>query len=909
MAKPHIKLSFSTSFQRVENIYAELFLPNKWHHLLKRDFSLDPLFLEREWPDLEVYEFLRSFVSYSWNTDHRENVFSMRLFPPFEAWFLEKLCQWSWPAVRYEHRYETWKGEFLLETMEAKNLCDGFLLVTTSVPLLLKENRIRVLASPFVTEKLEKLFTEGRVSLDFEAFESMLPHIPEIKRFFTGDFPQTKEVVDGEVELELRELQEGFFEVLAWLTMDGHRMTLRYDEIEQGVSSKRRLVFREANRVFFVSPDTPLYRRLEEVSHATLKNFSRFLGEVKENVILTHDGKALFESYLDQVSPIVSLRTPWKKVSLDEVILEVKSTDSTHWLEINFTLSVGEWKLSKVERKQLAKYGYVKRENGFFSLKEEARKWLTQLEDAWFIDHTGEKEKIHPSHVFLLKDLVESFPDKEKITSIVEKKYTELPLEGEILDTSLPLPEMLAFVLRPYQKIGYWWLHFLYRYHFGGFLADEMGLGKTLQVIAFLLSVKNKGQALIVCPTTLLHNWAKEIKKFTGDELQFLVMDGTQQERREKQKHFQKYDVLITSYTLLHQDREFYHEHEFHICVLDEAQHVKNKKAKRTQSIKALRAHHRIAVTGTPVENNVSEMWNIFDFLMPGFLGSHSWFVKNFEIPLQSPNIREREKAYERLSKLIKPFVLRRTKEEVLPDLPPKIEQEVWLDLTDEQKNLYVTMVEQIKNSCDEAFRRSQQEGLIHFLAGLTRLRQICLDPRLAGFETREEAIKLRALRELILEAMDSNHRVVVFSQFVELLKLVRENLESLGIEVLSLDGRTRHRIELVERFNQEEMPVFLISTKAGGTGLTITGADTVILLDPWWNPSVEKQAVDRVHRLGQRRSVHVFRLFTEGTIEEKMFHLQQKKKHLFQAVVTSNTEFLTKLSWEELATLLVLEK
>ncbi len=905
MAKPQVKLSFIISSGQVEKIEAELLVSEEWRRLVERDFSLEPLFLEKQWPDLEVYELVRSFVSYSWNTDHRESVFSLRLFPPFEVWFLKKLCQWSSPPVRYERKYEPWKGELLLETMEVKNLTDGFLVVTTSMPLLLKDNRLRILASPLAAEKLERLFREGRVGIDFETFEAMLPHMPEMKRYLGGDFPEVKEVEEGEVELELRELQEGFFEVLGWVRIDNQRIPLRYDEIDQGVSSRRRLVFRQDGVVLFVSPGSPLYQRLGEVSRATLESFSRFLGEVKGNAILTHDMKALFDGYLDRVGGMVSLVNPWKTISFDQVILEAKPVHSMNWLEINFTLSMGAWTLSRVERQQLARYGYVKRGEGFFSLKREDQLWLAWLEDVWFIDRTGEKEKIHPSHVFLLKELVENFPDRQKITSLFEGVYAEISLAGEVIDTSLPVPDILANVLRPYQKMGYWWLHFLYKYHFGGFLADEMGLGKTLQVIAFLLSIKGKGQSLIVCPTTLLHNWAKEIQKFVGDKVRFLVMDGNQQQRQEKQQHCEEYDVLITSYTLLYQDREFYHGREFHVCVLDEAQHVKNKKAKRTQSIKALRAHHRIAVTGTPIENNVMEMWNIFDFLMPGFLGSHSWFVKNFEIPLQSPNPREREKAYERLRKLISPFVLRRTKEEVLTDLPPKIEQEVWLDLTDEQKALYVAMVEQIKSSCAAAFVRSPQEGLVHFLAGLTRLRQICLDPRLAGFSTEEEPIKLRALRELILEALDSNHRVVVFSQFVELLKLVRENLEAMGIDLLSLDGRTRHRIELVERFNRDETPVFLISTKAGGTGLTITGADTVILLDPWWNPSVEKQAVDRVHRLGQKRTVQVFRLFTEGTIEEKMFHLQQRKKNLFQAVVTSNTEFLSRLSWEELSELL----
>jgi SNF2 family DNA or RNA helicase len=452
-------------------------------------------------------------------------------------------------------------------------------------------------------------------------------------------------------------------------------------------------------------------------------------------------------------------------------------------------------------------------------------------------------------------------------------------------------------------------MDFLKRTGFSGILADEMGLGKTVQVLAFLLIIKGRGYSLVVCPTALVYNWVNEIRKFIGNGLSYIIIDGTKKERMEKIKRIPDYNIAITSYPLLHADNNEYQNFFFHYCIIDEAQHIKNKQAKRTHSIKGIKSQYRLALTGTPVENTVTELWSIFDFLMPDFLGSHPAFKKRFENPLSSFNAEERNIAMRQLKALVKPFILRRTKDTVLKELPPKIEQEILLELTEKQKALYLETLSSVKKNYQalQAFG-SIGRSAIDILAALTRLRQLCLHPGLFDrslLDAPDISIKLKALMELILESIDSGHRVAVFSQFVEMLKIIRLELKKEDIEYSYIDGQTKNRFELVEHFNASEIPVFLISLKAGGTGLNIIGADSVILFDPWWNPAVENQAIDRVHRIGQKSVVHVYRLLTIGTIEEKIKRLQFYKKDVFDSLITQSHSFIKNMTWDDLRDLM----
>jgi len=905
----HLEMITDKSSKEVEKIKATLDIRHaglrEWfeHSRDEVDIFSGEVFLEPE-----AYEFLQSFRSYSWNTDHREHPFELVLFAPFEAWFLEGLCRFSdW---KYERRYVMWKGEVSLDPLEIRHHTPGTLIVTTTVMLLLQGKVMRFLAFPFAKEMLPDLFRNGKVAVDMEYMSHFFPSAVSLKKSFDLELPEVVEVGEGKIEVDLREIQNGFFEMGFYLSFGGRRFPLMFEEMARVLAEKKRVVLRDKKGVVYVQEGSLFYERLSLVVRKTLESFSAFLREVKQNVVLTRDLEALFGHYLPALEEKLSFveELGWKRGEIDRVEIKL-APGKMNWLDVDFHFEAGGEVLSEEQLARLREFGYILRGKEILSFPEEQRKWVDRVQGLWFLEYTGKGRHIHPAHMFAFHEVLRQAPSFRSFEVSLPQQYANFLQDGLALDQSVKIPEVLEGVMRGYQKLGFWWLHFLYRCNFGGFLADEMGLGKTLQMIAFILSLKGRGQILIVTPTALMHNWAREIEKFVGGELNFVVMEGSPEERRQKQEKSDDYDVLITSYTIVHQDREFYHGKRFHLCVLDESQHIKNKKAKRTQTIRLLQADHRVAITGTPIENSVGELWTVFDFLMPGFLGSYQWFVKNFQLPLQEGDPSLRSQVYEKLRQLIRPFVLRRTKDEVLTDLPPKIEQEVWLDLTEEQKTLYLATVENIRQVYERDYRNATQQAVSYFLAGLTRLRQICLHPELVGISCREEPIKMRALRELVLQALDSEHRVVVFSQFVELLSLVRRELESIGVEHLYLDGRTKRRVELVEDFNRGEMPVFLISTRAGGTGLTITGADTVILLDPWWNPSVEKQAIDRVHRLGQKRMVHVFRLFTEGTIEEKMFLLQKKKRDVFHALITSNTEFLTRLSWQDLADLLELER
>ncbi len=479
------------------------------------------------------------------------------------------------------------------------------------------------------------------------------------------------------------------------------------------------------------------------------------------------------------------------------------------------------------------------------------------------------------------------------------------------------IPKHLEKVLRPYQKDGIAWLEFLRSYRFGGILADDMGLGKTLQALAFLSSHKGGGKPhLVVCPKTLIYNWACEASKFTPD-MKVVTIDGTATERAAAQELSKDADLIITSYSALLADKEWHTKATtlYDYVILDEAQFIKNHASKTAMLVKKLNAEYRLALTGTPLENNVIEVWSIMDFLMPGFLGHHSDFIDRYGKPIMQLGDTY---ALEQLRRKITVFMLRRTKQEVLKELPPKIEQHAPVALSPDQRILYGEILAQVRNNIEttvaaNGFARSY----LHILSGLMKLRQVCNHPALlleADDPARKEATssKMDLAIELIEEALAGNtsndehpHKVLVFSQFTGMLDLLSEELKARGITFLTLTGKTQNRQALVEKFNSDkETCVFLISTKAGGTGLNLASADTVIVIDPWWNPSVERQAIDRAHRIGQTRSVNVYRLITTGTIEEKIQALQAKKKDLFDALVSETGSTLSKLTWEDVRSL-----
>ena len=473
----------------------------------------------------------------------------------------------------------------------------------------------------------------------------------------------------------------------------------------------------------------------------------------------------------------------------------------------------------------------------------------------------------------------------------------------------------LDAVLRPYQKEGVYWMRFLEAGGLCGILADEMGLGKTLQTLAWLSlertdeSVRGK-PALIVAPTSLLENWRRECRKFTP-ERKCLVMTGAS--RHSHWDEVATSDIVVTSYALLRRDQEQYAQIAFSAAVLDEAQHIKNRNTQNAIAAKQIQAHSRLVLTGTPVENGVADLWSIMDFLMPGYLGEYEAFRANYEAPIAAGDSAG-EEAQNRLRKRLHPFLMRRLKRDVAKDLPDKIQKVSFSALAPEQRKLYDALLVVFRDKIDKLVAAKGFDSCrMEVLAILLRLRQICchlslLPPEMLG-QTPPDAPsgKLEQFFDLLDEAMDGGHRMLVFSQFVGMLRVLRRELEARGIRYSYIDGETKDRVEACRVFNQDpSIPVFLISLKAGGTGLNLTGADMVVHFDPWWNPAVEDQATDRAHRIGQRRVVTAVKLIAEDTVEEKVLELQKRKQAIIQATVgTADAAILQSLTLEDVKELL----
>lgn len=468
-------------------------------------------------------------------------------------------------------------------------------------------------------------------------------------------------------------------------------------------------------------------------------------------------------------------------------------------------------------------------------------------------------------------------------------------------DMEFEIPHGLDNIMRDYQKIGFKWMKTLAAYGLGGILADDMGLGKTLQAIAFVLSEGENADkpVLVIAPTSLVYNWQTEVRKF-APTMKVLIISGTQKDRQELLGKVNDADMVITSYPLIRRDIELYGDISFSYCFLDEAQHIKNPDSVNASAVKQIKAKGYYALTGTPIENSLTELWSIFDFIMPGYLLSHSKFVKRYETPIVK---NKDESALKELSKQINPFILRRMKKDVLKELPEKIESNLTAELTPEQKKIYMAYLKQAKGEINkEIEEKGFERSHIKILSILTRLRQICCHPGLFIENYSGDSGKLLMLQEVMEEALEGGHRILLFSQFTSMLQIIKKHLEKEHIEYYYLDGSTpmEARGLMVRDFNNGQGKVFLISLKAGGTGLNLTGADTVIHFDPWWNPAVEDQASDRAYRIGQKNSVQVIRLITGGTIEEKVHELQKKKKEMIDAIIKPGESPLIKMTEED---------
>lgn len=599
-----------------------------------------------------------------------------------------------------------------------------------------------------------------------------------------------------------------------------------------------------------------------------------------------------------------------KKIKIKSIGVKIEN----NLLDIN----LGDFKFNIYEIKdiinkyKLRKKFYRLKDGTYISLeKNSSLDFLENLTDNIEIEDENVEEnsiKLPIYRALYLEKIFKNMPN----TNIQKNEYYKnmiSQIEDRQIDLSTKIPPKLNAELRTYQKIGYKWLRTLEQYKMGGILADDMGLGKTIQLLAVILSYvqKNKGNvkpSIIICPSSLALNWYNEIQKFTPT-LKALVISDDYLERKRKIEEIGKYQVIITSYDSLKRDIDLYENYCFKYVVADEAQYIKNNNTKNSKAIKTINAETKFALTGTPIENSLSELWSIFDFIMPGYLYKYKKFKELYETPI----IKEQnEDVMNKLKKQIEPFVLRRTKGEVLTELPDKTVTILNNEMSEEQYNIYMSYMAQarkeIMSQIDiNGFEKSQ----IKILSLLMRLRQICCHPKLFLREYEGESSKLNQCIEIIQDAVLGGHKILLFSSYTSMFEIIEEKLKNIGVKYLKLTGQTKvgERIELVDKFNtNENIKVFLISLKAGGTGLNLTGADMVIHYDPWWNLSAENQATDRTYRIGQKRNVQVYKLITKNSIEEKIYELQQKKAKLIDNMLSTDATFINKLSKDDILAL-----
>jgi superfamily II DNA or RNA helicase len=596
-------------------------------------------------------------------------------------------------------------------------------------------------------------------------------------------------------------------------------------------------------------------------------------------------------------------------------VVRITPSQNTGWFEVGFSFEeTGGFNLTPAEIQRAIQRGesYVEKGGRVILLDADA---IQSLNGVFNDCATGEgalpgtfrMSEIYAAYVNSSLDLL----DGVDVEADPAWRKTALQQNRPTAAEPVVLSDALDNTLRSYQKEGVQWLRHLETFGFGGILADEMGLGKTLQTLAWFsldrVHPEARGKpALIICPTSLVENWAEECQRFVP-QLNVICLSGA--DRHAKWEQLPNVHLAITSYALLRRDLENYLRQEFAIVVLDEAQHIKNLSTQNAIAAKQLKAIHRLVLTGTPIENSVADLWSIMDFLMHGYLGSYDHFRHNYELPLTSGST-EAQAAQKKLRRKLHPFLLRRLKSEVATDLPARIEKLALCTLTPDQKLVYCQLLENSRRRlvdmvAQQGFQRSRME----VLKTLLRLRQACCHLellKLAGLQSDAPSAKLDLFFELLDEALDGGHRVLVFSQFVGMLTILRREIEKRGLTFCYLDGATVERMSIVREFNgNRSIPLFLISLKAGGTGLNLVGADTVIHFDPWWNPAVEDQATDRVHRIGQKRTVYSIKMITRGTVEEKVLEMQKRKKLIFNATLAQEGTPLSSFSWDDVLELL----
>ncbi len=780
--------------------------------------------------------------------------------------------------------------------------------------------------SPEITIKhLRSLFPLREVTIPEPLFGSFVENaIPELSSYAEV---ANREVLEEFVTLpytgELHAICE-----LSYLNSElDAKLHFKYDDKVVPASFHQ---LKYENLETFLSADGIVARNLVEEKQMAEDLFRDFAYDAKSGIFVSKSEKKIIEFMTDTI-PRNKHRATFNcpQNLLDQFIydeseftLSLSETDRMDVYKISIKIN-GALKGVTIDRLWdciVSKRRYLELDIGNASSKKSANKKmpkilvldleklgsLVQIFDELGIEKLDEHVLERP--IWSIANIDGSCFENLPVTFTMTKRLKEIRSQmlGEKVLKFTPIPKEVKAELRHYQEEGVNWLERIRAMFLNGILADDMGLGKTLQAIVAVTQIasKAKNPSLIVCPTSLLYNWKEEFSKFNPG-LKLLIVDGMPHQRKKMISNVANYDVIITSYSLLQKDVEHYEKCTFTYCILDEAQHIKNRGTRNAKSVKQLKAEHRLILSGTPIENSLDELWSLFDFLMPGFLNSYDRFSEKYIRSVGD----EQHANLSYLKKKVSPFILRRMKIDVLKDLPPVSEITYHTKLLGEQSELYKSYAESARNELVKLVERDGFDRVqIHVLATLTRLKQICCHPAIFAKENAEtgDSAKYDMLLDLLQTLIDGNHKTVIFSQYTKMLQIMKKDFEKMGIRFSYLDGSSKNRLEIVNEFNDDPtISVFLVSLKAGGTGLNLVGADTVIHYDMWWNPAVESQATDRVYRLGQKQSVSVYKLVTKNTIEEKIVDMQNKKKGIVKKIVSCDDEAITKLTWEDVLELL----
>lgn len=811
---------------------------------------------------------------------------------------LEKVAFATSPA-KIDYQFQKQEEAYQLQShllIEGKieNLDHHYKILTANPMWILKQN-VLIKVDNFVAADLLIPFTASPINLTIP--KSELPQFietvyPRLQLATPIPLPDDCEVQTiAEISQKRVYLKEGTNRLRLYLSF-------RYRDIEVYYHDPRNEFYKQADG------ELKFYRvernfEVEEEIHQQL--LTTGLRVDKEGIMYLQDTRAInwIFSHIPQLTEqgfefYGQEKLNQFKVRASRPRINLSITSGIDWFDLNVEIDFDGLMLSLKELKKAIEYNQkiIKLTDGS----------LAKLPDDWFKNFVhlfgfgnieDKKLRLSRFHIPLIDILLAQANSKQTDEPYRESLIKLRNFEGIQYQK---LPTKINGVLRSYQKEGYNWLYFLKDFSFGGCLADDMGLGKTLQALTLLLNEKEKGintPSLIVCPTSVVFNWENEVKKFTPD---LTVLKHVGIDRHRTTEPFKNYDLIVTSYGIMQRDFVFLKDFNFHYVILDESQKIKNPATHTSKAVRLLKANHRLVMTGTPIENNTIELWSQFAFLNPGLLGSLNFFRKNFATPIEK---RSDEDTAQRLRKMVFPFILRRTKEHVAKELPPKIEQIYYCSMNKAQQKLY--------NQWRDYFRavilnKIDQVGLdksrFNVLQGLVKLRQIACHPNLVDITIWEDSGKFESLKEILEEVLAENHKVLLFSQFVKMLRLIRKYLDKEKIPYEYLDGHTTNREECVTRFQtDDQIPIFLISLKAGGTGINLTAADYVIHYDPWWNPAVETQATDRTHRIGQDKKVFVYKLITKDSVEEKILDLQKKKGELVSNIITTDSSFFKSLS------------